>query len=296
MSIVLVGNPRAGRGRARKLFNLFRAQLEAAGHRVKPLALGDPGFAALERFEPELFRGARALVACGGDGTINAVAGAAALTETPVYHVPTGNENLFARSFGMSRQPLRLVRALQKRHVAWTDTGRADGRRFLVMAGLGPDAGVIRRLHAARTRALGHIAYFEPIAREMARPTIQRMTVFVDGKRITDARRGWMIVANNREYAARINPASKANPGDGLLDIVFMPAANIRDCVNWVLRSRTRRHTRDARLLYKQGKRVVVEAEESIVHQIDGEAPETDPGPRLVFTVERRVLPVLMPG
>lgn len=270
--------------------------MEAAGHRVKPLALGDPGFASLERFDPEQFRGARALVACGGDGTINAVAGAAVLTETPVYHVPTGNENLFARSFGMTRQPLRLVRALQKQHVAWTDTGRADARRFLIMAGLGPDAGVIRRLHAARTRALGHLAYLEPIARESAHPTLQRLTVFVDGKRITNARRGWLIVANNREYAARINPASKADPGDGLLDVVFMPAANISECVNWVLRSWTRRHRRDARLLYVTGRRVVVEADEPIVHQIDGEAPETDPGQGLVFTIERRVLPVLMPG
>jgi diacylglycerol kinase family enzyme len=122
------------------------------------------------------------------------------------------------------------------------------------------------------------------------------MTVTVDGRVIAADRPGWLIVANAPQYAARINPASRAIASDGLLDAVFMPAANLRDCVNWVARAWTRQHLRDARLIYATGRHVTVEAPAPIVHQVDGEhSPEFDNGHPLTLSVEPRTLPVLCP-
>lgn len=295
VSVVLVGNTRSGRGRSRRLFQRFRARLESAGYRVIPLALGDPGFADAERFDPERFRGAHALIACGGDGTVNALANAAVRTGTPLYHIPTGNENLFARAFHMTRDPGDLIRALQTRHVLRSDLGRCAGRHFLIMVSLGPDAGVIDRLHRARTRALGHLAYAGPMLGEAFHPTLPRLSVTVDGHRVVDHRRGWLVVGNHRHYAARINFASRAVPDDGLLDVVFMPAANLRDCVNWLGRAWARRHRRDPRLLSVPGRRITVEANgEALVYQFDGEAAEAiRPSDTLEIDLDRLALPVL---
>lgn len=292
---MLVGNTRAGRGRARRLFLRFRARLEDAGYRVIPLALGDPGFADAERFDPERFRGSHALIACGGDGTVNALANAAVRTGTPLYHIPTGNENLFARAFRMTRDPGDLIRALQTRHVLRSDLGRCAGRHFLIMVSMGPDAGVIDRLHRARTRALGHLAYAEPMLREAIRPSLPRLSVTIDGERLVHERRGWLIIGNHRQYAARIDFASRAVPDDGLLDVVFMPAENLRDCVNWLGRAWVRRHRKDPRLLGISGRRIVIEANgDALVYQFDGEAAEAiPPSGTLEVGLDRLALPVL---
>lgn len=305
MTIVLVSNPRAGRGRARRLFDAFHLALEHAGTRTIPLTLGHPATngssADSGSFDADRFKGATAIVAFGGDGTLNAIAGPAAATGTPVYHVPAGNENLFARAFGMDRNPQTLERALSTHRVTMCDTAACDGTPFLIMAGFGPDAGVIRRLHHARTRALGHLAYAEPVLREAVRPTLQPLTITVDGREMVSARTGWLVVGNVPEYASRIDFCSRAHHASGTLDAVFMPATNIRDCANWVLRARLRQHRRDARLVAAQGSTITVRSDNGpLVHQIDGEwcdehAASANSDSGLTLTVHQQRLPVLLP-
>lgn len=203
MTVVLVGNTKSGRGLARRLFDRFHASLERAGVAVQLLTLNDPVFAPDAHFDPTRFRGARAILPIGGDGTVNAVTDAAIRTGTPVYHVPAGNENLVARRYGMNRDPETFLRALAEHRVIRSDVGLAGGRRFLIMATVGPDARVIERLHHTRTKALGHLAYVEPVLREAVSPYLPRLTVTVDDKRVVDSRPGWLIIANDREYASR---------------------------------------------------------------------------------------------
>lgn len=295
MTVVLIGNTRAGRGSAGRLFHRFSDDLEAAGYRVVPLALGEASIGTSKRFDPDRFRGADAVIAFGGDGTVNAVAGPAAACGTPVYHVPTGNENLFARTFRMTRDSATLVRALQQRTVRDADTGTCNHQHFLIMVSVGPDAGVIKRLHAARTRALGHLAYVEPILREARHPTLPRIRVAVDGRTLVDDRRGWLVVANIPEYGGRLNPATHTGPFSGDLDAVFMPAENLRDSLNWLARAWTRQHRRDPRCVAATGTQVVIESDEPLVYQLDGEFPDGPSTLKIDLSVMPRNLPVLCP-
>jgi diacylglycerol kinase family enzyme len=308
MSVVLVANTRSGRGLARRLLDRFDAALRAAGHRTTSLALSPDPEPGLDRFDPDRFRGARALLAIGGDGTVNAVADAAIRTDTPVYHVPAGNENLVARRYGMNRDPRTFLRALASHHTVRSDLGCAQGRRFLILATIGPDASVIERLHFNRTRALGHLAYLEPVLREAARPYLPSLTISVDGRSIVEGRRGWLIIANDREYASRLNFATEAGPETRSLTAVFLPATNLRDCTNWVLRAWTRRHDADPRMITAQGTTIRVQGdplEPRLIFQLDG---EHDPAiaehltngdgrarPTLDITLAKETLPILVP-
>ena len=47
---------------------------------------------------------------------------------------------------------------------------------------------------------------------------------------------GQLIIANSRQYALRLNPARAANPSDGLLDTVVLPAHGGWNMVAWALR------------------------------------------------------------
>lgn len=313
MTVVCVGNFKSGRGLSRRLLRRFSDALSARGHRVLELELTRQESEGSTRFDSDRFKGARAILAIGGDGTVNAVTDVAIRTGTPVYHVPAGNENLVARRFGMSRDPITFLRALDDHRVIHADVGLAgsgeSARRFLIMATVGPDARVIERLHYNRTKALGHLAYVEPVIREAVSPYLPSLTVTVDGNRVVNDRPGWLIIANDREYASRLNFAVDAGPLTRSLTAVFLPATNLRDCINWTLRAWTRRHTRDPRMITAEGTAIRVESvaegpNAGLIFQLDGEhdphiAERLEPNglarSAIDLSLDRERLPILVP-
>lgn len=309
MTVVCIGNTKSGRGLTRRLLRRFTDRLESRGVRVLELTLNDPNFPEEARFDTQRFKGARAILAFGGDGTVNAVTDAAIRTETPVYHIPCGNENLIARRYGMNRDPDTFFRALAEYRVIHSDVGLVAGRRFLIMATVGPDARVIERLHRTRTKALGHLAYVEPVLREATAPYMPRLSITVDDEIKVADRPGWLIVANDREYAARLNFAPDAGPLNRSLAAVFLPGTNLRDCFNWTLRAWARRHTRDPRMITAHGTKIRIESsadstDAALTFQLDGEhdphiaghlEPNGTAKPTIDISLDAARLPVLVP-
>ncbi len=297
MSVVLLVNPKSGRGIAGPLADRLERALVGEGVPVKRLAACPPGAEeGFEPVEPSRFRGAGALVVVGGDGTLNRTAEMAVRTGTPVYHIPVGNENLFARQFGMTRSAEMLLTAVQRKDVVRTDLARVNGGAFLIMASIGPDAGVVQRLASMRTKAIGHLAYLQPTLEELAKPAIARVSIEVDGERVVDGVRGWAIIANAPEYACRANPARYAHAMTGRLDVVFMPCYTAGEASWWLVRSRLGWHLRDRKLVYRTGSEIVVRHHSGrLAMQVDGEAAETAVGGELRFGVEAGALPVLRP-
>lgn len=311
----MLANAKAGRGRGRVAAQHLADRLRAAGYRVVVLQVGPgtDGAAVAEQIAL-----AQVVVAAGGDGTVlHAAACVLARRDgadgalPAIYHLPWGNENLFAREFAMDRHAATLLGALARRAIARVDVawiGRAghegpslaaERRPFLIMAGFGPDASVIRRLDAARSRAVGHLAYVRPILAELRAPTFPRVRVTVDGRRVVDDEPGMLIVANCRQYASRLDPARGASVTDGLLDAVFMPCCTVRGALAWAVRCRVRRQSRRSNWVGARGRVVTVERCDSddLPCQVDGEALRAAGGATRAFTisVEPGVLPVLTP-
>jgi diacylglycerol kinase family enzyme len=99
------------------------------------------------------------VVALGGDGTINEVVNGL-LHEGPrtglpaLGVVPAGRTNVFARALGLPNSAVEatgvLLQALLDDRRRTIGLGRADDRWFTFNAGLGVDAGAVRRVEAAR--------------------------------------------------------------------------------------------------------------------------------------------------
>ncbi len=225
-------NPASGRGKAVRTALRFQHALTTAGHHVVLDAVRAPPVSGRT---PDL------LVLIGGDGTVKHALDDAIALDIPVYHVPLGNENLFAREFGMTREPARLARAIDARNIDSVDVAVVQGRsttpaasggapatlrreRFAIMLSIGPDASVIHRMDSEGRSAPGHLAYIAPIAEELAHTRIVPITARVDGRLVLDSRPGLLVVANLRQYGFRVNPARHADARDALLDLVFIPA------------------------------------------------------------------------
>ena len=86
------------------------------------------------------------LVAGGGDGTLNAVAGVLARTRVPLGVLPLGTLNHFARDAGIPIELRSAIQTICEGRLVHVDVGRVNGRVFLnnSSVGLYPEA-VLKR-------------------------------------------------------------------------------------------------------------------------------------------------------
>jgi diacylglycerol kinase family enzyme len=114
--------------------------------------------------------GACAIVAGGGDGTVNAVASVVAGTATALGVLPLGTLNHFAKDAGIPLDLEPAVATIIAGHIKKMDTGDVNGRTFVNNASIGiyPDIVVERE----RLRQLGYrkwIAFALASARHLRR-------------------------------------------------------------------------------------------------------------------------------
>lgn len=278
MRVLILANTRSGRGKSAAIADRFTAALREAGHqpvRMQPTP-APPGPIETD----PCFAEADAVVSVGGDGTVYHALPQLLRTGTPIYHAPGGNENLFAREFGMRSDPADLLRVLGREPAAPVDLGvvhdGGEARPFAIMLSLGPDASVIHRLHANRSRATGHAMYIAPTLAECRAPTLPALSICVDGSPVVTGERGFAIVANCRRYALGLDPARAADMRDGVLDVVFFPAASIGRAILWMARCAIADPREWPGAVVARGAEVCLASELAVPWQVDGE-----PGGRL---------------
>lgn len=95
-------------------------------------------------------RGLDAVVAFGGDGTLNEVATGLAGSSTVLAMLPGGSTNVFVRSLGLANDPMvalaQITTALDKGEIASVSLGKANDRYFCFHAGVGYDAAVVEQV------------------------------------------------------------------------------------------------------------------------------------------------------
>jgi diacylglycerol kinase family enzyme len=103
-----------------------------------------------------------AVIAFGGDGTVNEVATGLAGSETALGVLPGGSTNVFARTIGLANDPVAAVRlltaGLEAHNIGPIGLGRVDDRFFCFHTGVGFDAAVVAAVerHAQVKRWAGH--------------------------------------------------------------------------------------------------------------------------------------------
>jgi diacylglycerol kinase family enzyme len=102
-----------------------------------------------------------AVVAFGGDGTVNEAANGLAGSDTPLTALPGGSTNVWARVLGIPNDVVDATEHLLRMADEWrpraVDLGRVDDRHFVFSAGVGLDASVVKSVdeHPYRKRHFG---------------------------------------------------------------------------------------------------------------------------------------------
>jgi diacylglycerol kinase (ATP) len=178
------------------------------------------------------------VIAWGGDGTINEVAGAIAGTETALGVVPAGSGNGFANEIGIPRQPGRAIDVALTGATRAIDAGEIDRRLFFNIAGIGFDAGVAELFNACEQGRRGLGPYLRIAATQAFRYRARRYRIELDSETL-DTQALLVVFANGREYGNGMRLAPHASMEDGLLEAVVVddrrPLARLWDARHLML-------------------------------------------------------------
>lgn len=234
--------------------------------------------------------GCELVVAVGGDGTMNEVAGALIGSPTTLGLVPCGSGDGLGRHLGIHGPTAHALDILHRGRAALIDTAEADGHPFLTAAGLGFEAEIAQRFNALRRR--GFARYLTTAAKTFHEYRPQTYVVTHDGGRET-FHAFTLAVANASQYGnnARIAPAARLD--DGRIDLCAVPPVDFANAAPLLARLFRGTLDRAANVAHRQGARFIVERSDSGPLHTDGELHHA--GQRIEFVVRPASLRILVP-
>jgi diacylglycerol kinase (ATP) len=285
--LVVIANPRAGRGKlAAKLPEIERI-LRDAGLDYRVVQTTQPGHAA-EAARDALNGGERYLVAAGGDGTVHEVVNGMLEDGQPIAPdavlgvVPAGAGCDFVKSFGLPGDAVQGARHLAGDQVRPIDVGRVTfmsgtaqvTRYFPNIAEAGLGAAVVARA-SGLPGLLGSARYFCGFWLTLPRFRPAAVQVDADGQAY-QWRAHNVVVANCRFYGGGMQISPKSEPDDGALDVLVMagPKSEAFTALPKVYRGR---HLPHRNIVELRARRVRIEPDPPFQVEADGESLGTTP-------------------
>ncbi|WP_231123738.1 diacylglycerol kinase [Nocardioides sambongensis] len=266
--VVVLTNPVAGKGRARRIRDDAVPRLRGAGWTVRSVEGRDAAEAAhLARTAVQA--GAQALVVCGGDGLVNLALQAVAGTDVPLGLLPAGTGNDVARYLDLPRSDgAAAAHRLLCAEPRSLDLARIGDRWFVTVLAAGFDAVVNERANAMRWPR-GQMRYNLATLAELRTFSPLPYVLELDG---VPRRLSAMLVAvgNGPSFGGGLRITDGADLHDGLLDVVVIHPLSKMGLVRTYPKLFTGGHVHHPAYEHHRVRRVTVAAP-GVVGYADGE-------------------------
>jgi diacylglycerol kinase (ATP) len=236
--------------------------------------------------------GADLVFVWGGDGMVQRCADVLAGTGATMAVVPAGTANLLATNLGIPQEIEGAVRVGLRGHHHVLDVGRVNGERFLVMAGVGFDAFMIRDADRKLKDRAGRAAYVWTGARHLRDARVGTRIV-VDGTTWFHDDASCVLVGNVGTIVGGLTAFEAARPDDGRLEVGVVTARGVLQWSRVMARLATKKPERTPLVDTTSATRIDVYLDCKRPYQLDGGArPATR---RLKFRIEPAALAVCVP-
>jgi len=267
-SVFLIYNPRSGvrHGRDRAVSQMMNL-LGRRGLRVEVQPTVAPGDATRLSGEALAAR-IDMVVVHGGDGTVNEAMQPLVGSETSLAVWPGGTANVLAREVALPDDLDRVADMIATGRTRRVSVGRAGQRYFLLMAGIGLDAALVRAVNPTLKRLIGQGAFWMAALERLVRWESPPFLVEVEGRRYNAT---FALLANVAAYAGSMRIAPRAHIESHHLDLCL---------VDWTDRWRFIRHVRAGfagtvpglpGVTYMQARDITVTENTAVWVQVDGE-------------------------
>lgn len=215
-----------------------------------------------------------AVIAVGGDGTINEVASALKGSETALGIVPFGSGNGFSYHLGTRRNVDEAIKIINDHHTTLIDTGAANGRFFINVAGLGLDATVAFKTKLNKRR--GFIPYFINTLKESIGFKFMKLRITSDDD-VQEGDYAMAVIANGSIYGYDFAVAPAAILDDGLFDVILVRKTQIFRYFLLVPRMLNKTFHKSPLVHYFKTQKITIESTDGTPYfHVDGEGFEAD--------------------
>ncbi|HEY4554245.1 MAG TPA: diacylglycerol kinase family protein [Bacillaceae bacterium] len=289
--LVFIVNPAAKNGLSLKTWKRIEARLYGIPHAVYFTEYGRHA-AILAKEAADRHRGPLLIVAVGGDGTIHEVAnGIMHVSHVTLGYVPAGSGNDFARGYLLPSHPdrcIELILTLLDKEGLPFDAGIYTGRGgqagyFVNSLGAGFDAAISMKANQAPVKKwlnylyLGKCIYVFYLFAELFRYKPGKLELELDGEKLQFGRAWFVTVSNQPYYGGGMMIAPKADPSDGLLNVLVASGLSRMKLLMVFITVFWGGHTRFREVNVFTAKKVSIAFEDLVLVHADGEQAGTTP-------------------
>ncbi len=218
--LCIIINPKAGTDQNKAVTALIRAilgkhyQLD-----FKTTAYAGHGkILAQEAVDNKYF----AVVAVGGDGSVNEIAQSLVHTDTALGIIPMGSGNGLARSLKIDLNPKSALENIKNGHITAIDVGYVNNSEyFLSNIGVGFDVAVTQAF--AKSNHRGFWGYFMTIAKCLWKYKPANFEISIEDAALKFSRKAFLLnVANAEQFGYNFHIAPRSSLTDGKFDLVLV--------------------------------------------------------------------------
>lgn len=233
-------------------------------------------------------RGYDALIAVGGDGTVHEVVNGLMRAGAPAALgvLPCGSGDDFAAMLPPGDAVARLAAGRVRRF----DVGRIQAHGISYFANgmdIGFGARGARNVRAVPRLLTGFGAYLGALALTLAHYPIARVRLSLDDTPPLEVLTAMTAVMNGRSFGGGFRVCPDARADDGSLDLLVAEALGRAEILALVPKILRGMHVGDPRLRLARARRVLIESDEPLEFEADGELP---------VAPARRIAIELLPG
>jgi len=288
---LLIVNPAAGGGRRMRQLEEARRIFRAAGieTELKNPSRADEATALARRAVAD---SRELVIACGGDGTLNAVVNGLACSQVPLAVLPGGTANVLAKElslpWNLARAAKVILKATYRRialGLAVPEQGKGEPRYFLSVAGAGADGALVSAVQPEFKRQAGVFAYWQEGLRQLMQYKFPLFRTQMAGSP-TGVEASLVIVGRTKHYGGPFMITTGADLLQPEFELAFVTTRSAWRYLAylpllWAGQLRNARHVR----FFKTSRLRCAPSDKSLVHvQLDGEPAGSLP-------VEFRIVP-----
>ena len=235
-------------------------------------------------------RGAYAVIAVGGDGSVADIAVGLAGTNTALGIIPKGSGNGMARTIGLPLDVTKAIRLINAGNIERIDVGYVNGKMFVSNAGVGFDALISKKFAKSTRRGLGIYSWL--VTKYLWLYKEWNWRIEIDGQKIS--KRAFLVnVANGQQFGYNFKIAPDASYKDGWLDVTIIRKFPKMLGGALALRAMFGKITDSRYVEHFKAREVSIVHPDLKLMQTDGDAHPC--GNRLEFHIEPKALDVIVP-
>ncbi len=248
-----------------------------------------------EDFAREVTANVDGVIACGGDGTVSAVAAAIEGRGIPLGVVPGGSTNIIAQELGIpSSINASVALAFGPFDVHEMDVGTCNDHYFLHMAGTGLDSRIFEATDESLKRRIGWMAYV-PAAMKAVWESTNTFHITIDDEEHTVDSPLVLIANGSSIITSNFRLDDSIRSDDGQLDVLVVTARRAHELAIVVAQAANPMAAiRDSSfVILRKAKYVRLESDRPQPIQLDGDVADQTPA---VFGIRPRAIKFAVPG